>query len=142
GASFDLGFDLSPGKHDFAAVAFDAKGRPGAQSILSVCVNSEIPDNGAACEPSAIPPAAVATLRWNTDADVDLSVLSPERVRYDRTNFAQVVDQSVVAELSADAASECQLDGRHLETFVWHTAPTKGLWYLYANLFDACGESA
>jgi hypothetical protein len=141
-SELELGYKLPTGSHTLAVVVFDKHGKPSQQHETSVCVNSDLPDNGNACSPKKQPPAAIAALRWNLDADLDLSALSPDRVRYDRNHFSDVVDGKTVASLTADSAAACEADGRHTETFVWNEEPEKGTWYLYANLFDACGQTA
>lgn len=134
--------ELVPGPYDLIAVPFDEKGNAGVAVVYKLCVESDFPDNGNACDPTLEPPVALAVLRWNADVDLDLSVVSPKNVRYDRTNFSEVVNDEVVAELDGDRSSQCLLDGRRSEAFVWYTQPKTGSWYVYANLFDSCGESA
>lgn len=142
GTTFDLGFDLAPGPHELIAVGFDKNGKAGKQVKQSICVESDLFDNGNACDRSVSPPAAVAVLRWNTGVDLDLSVLSPASVRYDRSNFFQTDGDKTLAELVNDGTPDCQADGRLSETFVWHEQPPTGSWYFYVNLFDACGETS
>ncbi len=138
----DFGFNVRPGPHDLLVVGFDKNGKPGKQSKVTICVQSDVYDNGNACNPSVAPPAAVAVLRWNSVADVDLSVLSPDSKRYDFNNFFELRDGKIVAELLGDSSAVCGGDARLSETFVWHDQPPKGLWYFYASLFDTCGQAS
>jgi hypothetical protein len=138
--SFDVGLDVAPGQHELGIVALDEQGRAGQQNRVEVCVLSDLPDRGNVCNAQNEPPAAIASLRWNSDADLDLIVIAPDGTRYSRSNFSQVVNEEVVARLDADGSSGCLLDGRRSENFVWEKQPQKGTWYVYANLFDACGK--
>lgn len=134
--------ELAPGRYELQAVPFDEKGNAGVETVYKFCVESDFPDNGNACDPTIEPPAALAILRWNADVDLDLAVVSPKNVRYDRTNFSEVLDGDIVAEIDGDSSSQCLLDGRRSESFVWYTQPKTGSWYVYANLFNSCGEGA
>jgi hypothetical protein len=138
--TIDFGFNVKPGPHDLLVVGFDKDGKPGKQTKQTICILSDVYDNGNSCNPTVAPPAAVAVLRWNSVADVDLSVLSPESKRYDFNNFFEVKDGKIVAELLGDSSAVCGEDGRQSETFVWHDQPPTGTWYFYANLFEACGH--
>ncbi len=138
--AFDVGHGVAPGRKTLGLVAFDEAGRAGPQASIGVCIRSELPDEGNVCDPTIEPPAAIASLRWNADADLDLIVIAPDGTRYGRNKFSQVVDGKVVARLDADRTSGCLLDGRRIESFAWKEQPPKGTWYVYANLFDACAE--
>jgi uncharacterized protein YfaP (DUF2135 family) len=82
-------------------------------------------------------------LRWDNDADLDLVVIAPDGTRYDRNKLSQTVDDKRVVYLDHDSAASCDLGGQHIENFVWAEKPQSGTWWVYANLFDACGlESA
>ncbi|MFT3925451.1 MAG: hypothetical protein QM778_23130 [Myxococcales bacterium] len=142
GAAIGLSFDLEPGSHDVIAVGFDKHGKPGKQTKQTICVQSDVFDNGNGCNPTLQPPAAVAVLRWNFDADIDLSVLSPASVRYDYKNAALLQDKKVLAELLGDSSPACVDPGNRSESFVWYDQPPAGTWYFYANLFDICGQAA
>jgi hypothetical protein len=138
----DVASEIEAGRHTFAAVAFDKDGRAGQHYTIAICVGSDVPDNGNACNAETEPPPAVASLSWNTDADLDLTIIAPDGTTYDRTNrFVKVGDQQV-AGLDADGVTACLADGRRRENFVWNVRPGQGAWLAYANLFDACGKTA
>jgi hypothetical protein len=142
GTSFDVGAEVEPGRYKLALAAFDKAGKAGAQSFVDVCVLRDIPDNRNVCDPTREPPEAIATLRWNADVDMDLSVLAPDGTRYGRQKYGEYEDGKPLWTIDADASAVCVGDGRRIENFVWHKRPPKGTWYIYANLFDACGDAA
>jgi hypothetical protein len=146
--SFDAGLEIEPGLHELAVVAFDARGRAGTQSVLRVCVASDIPDNLNVCNRELAPPHAVVTLSWNVDSDLDLILVAPDGTRYDRSNRLLLADGKLgtdgkpAAGLDSDGVAGCLSDGKRRENFVWNAAPQAGNWLVYANLFDACGKAA
>lgn len=134
--------DLEPGNHTFVAAAFDESGRAGPEYEVPVCVVPDIPDNRNACDPSNEPPPAIVSLRWHSDADVDLSIIAPDGKTYDRSNRSSFrEDGSISFGLESDGSTGCIVDGKRRENFVWNDAP-KGTWLVYANLFDSCHETA
>lgn len=74
----DFGGDITPGLHRLRFVAIDGAGHAGSQRDLRVCVLPPVPDNLHACDPTIAPPAAVVSLSWDTDADLDLIVVTPD----------------------------------------------------------------
>ncbi len=142
GSLVSISFDLTPGVYELVAVPFNEKGDVGKEKSIPICIAPDYPDNGNACDPKKKPPAALAILRWNQDVDLDLSVVSPANVRYDRNNFSQFENGELLAELDGDRASACLLDGRRSEAFVWYEEPPAGTWFVYANLFDSCDASS
>lgn len=140
--ALDAAVDIEPGQHQLEVVAFDAQGKPGPKKSLPVCVASDLPDNLNACNPKTSPPLLIASLSWETDSDLDLSVVAPDGTRFDRSKRSLLVGTKVVARLDGDGVSSCLGDGRREENFVWNEAPpTLGSWSIYANLFDACGKA-
>lgn len=139
---FDASPELEPGHYNLEVVAFDEHGSPGPKSTLPVCVSSLLPDNLNSCNPKAVPPLAVASLTWNADADVDLSVVAPDGTQFNRSKRTLTVNGKVVSHLDADGTSACAADGRRMENFAWNDGVPAGSWSVYANLFDACGKAA
>lgn len=139
--ALDVSTEIEPGTHELAVVAFDKHGNPGRQSSARICVASTLPDNLNVCNPEREPPPTIASLSWNVDADVDLIVIAPDGTRYDRTNRQQRDGETTLVELDADGVSNCLVDGRRYENFIWHVPPESGTWLVYANLFDACGKA-
>lgn len=138
----DVAVEIEPGRHTFAAVAFDKDGRAGQQYTIPICVGSDVPDNLNSCNAENEPPPAVASLSWNADADLDLTIIAPDGTVYDRTNRFVMQGDQQLAGLDADGVTGCLADGRRRENFVWNERPGQGAWLAYANLFDACGKPA
>ncbi|HKO92046.1 MAG TPA: hypothetical protein VJU61_12875 [Polyangiaceae bacterium] len=141
---FSASPNIAPGNHTFVAAAFDENGRAGPEYEVPVCVVSDLPDNQNACDPSNEPPAAIVSLTWHADADVDLSIEAPDGNTYDRVNRSVFnEDGSVSFGLQFDGSTGCAVDGKRRENFVWNDAPEQGgTWLVYANLFDACHHPA
>lgn len=137
----DLSVDAPPGLHTFEIVAFDEAGKAGPKRTLSACVTSLVPDNQNVCLPKNAPPLLVASLSWNVDADVDLTVIAPDGTQFGRNKRSLSIGNKVIARLDADGVSGCVTDKRPMENFVWNET-LEGSWAIYANLFDACGKTA
>lgn len=140
-ATLDFGTDIPPGKHDLAVVGIDASGRPGAIRTLSLCVASDTPDNLAACDPSAKPPAAVVSLTWDSAADVDLVVSAPDGSLLSSKRPAIRSSGSDAGVINRDSNSACVYDGIQREDLVFQSAPPPGSYLVYASLFSACGHA-
>ncbi|HEY6876990.1 MAG TPA: hypothetical protein VI299_03185 [Polyangiales bacterium] len=141
--SIDAAVDIESGLHQLEVVAFDKDGKAGSKQTLPVCIASDLPDNLNACNPKTQPPLLIASLTWQADADLDLSVVAPDGTRFDRNKRSLLVNGKVVARLDNDGVTGCLADGRRSENFIWNQPPTTtGSWSLYANLFDGCGKPA
>jgi hypothetical protein len=145
-ASCDFGIAIPTGRHVFRAVAFDPNGVAGQQLDFPICVQSRIPDNLHSCDPTIAPPDAVLTLTWDTDADLDLHVISPDgRDVTPKDPLTVPFDggrpPDGMARINRDSIKACKPDGMRQEDLVFATRPS-GTWTIYANLFDACTKPA
>lgn len=147
----DLAVDLPPGLQTVRFAAIDGDGGAGPQRDVPLCVASLVPDNLNACDPSLAPPAAVVSLFWDNDVDLDLELRTPEgkTVDWDHPSTAQadggVVDRDALAApgvgtLDRNSNANCALDGVRREDVVWQQPPAPGTYLVYANLFSACGQ--
>jgi hypothetical protein len=153
-ANFDPGDP--PGLHNLRFVAIDAQGRGGVQSEVSLCIAGRIPDNLHSCIPDAPPPAAVITLQWDTNFDLDLHVVTPSGVDINpKAPLAQPPDGGVIdpgllasfahgklARIDRDSLGACIPDGLRQEDLVFPDPPLGGLYTIYVDPFAACGQSA
>lgn len=149
-ATLDFGADIPPGFHTLAAVAIDANDHGGTQASSELCVASDIPDNLRACSPGSAPPTTVLSLAWDTPVDLDLRVVTPSGKAVDpkHPSTADAVNgktdptQPNTGVFDTDALRGCVNSGHHRENLVWQDAPQPGTYFVYASLFDACGQGA
>lgn len=147
---YEIARDVPPGLHELRLAAIDEQGRSGAQRRLKVCVTSEVPDNLNACDRRIAPPAAVLSLRWDSDVDLDLGVVTPDGKLVDpkHPSTAPLTDGGVVSDpkndgaIDRDSNAACAIDGQRRESLVWQSKPAPGTYLVYANLFSACGQQA
>jgi hypothetical protein len=142
----DFGLSVPPGLHDLLVVAFDDQGTAGRQTAKSLCVASQVPDNFNYCESSATPPAAVISLDWDTPADLDLQVQTPDGVfvtaKHPVTTSPEAgAPSSTDGKIDRDANAACR-GGIRQENLVWQTDKPHGGFQIFANLFDACKQPA
>ena len=149
----DFGGAITPGLHRLRFVALDAQGRGGTQRDARVCVLPAVPDNLNACDATLAPPDAVLSLTWDTDADLDLVVVTPEGKIVDARHpttapvTGTAVDAAALRDPSTGALDRnsnagCAIDHIRRENLVWQGAPAPGTYRVYASLFDACRQSA
>jgi hypothetical protein len=145
-ANFDI--DDPAGFHSLEFVAVDAAGHAGAPSIGSLCVEGRIPDNLHGCVPAMAPPAAVITLRWDTNFDVDLHVLTPSGVDVSpKSPLVTPLDGSAPPSpsdprMDRDSLGGCVPDGLRQEDLVFQNPPPPGGYELRADPFASCGQSS
>lgn len=147
-SNFDPNAASSSGHHTLRFVAIDVNGNVGPQTTIDMCFEPPIPDNNATCDPSNSPPAAVLTLKWDVNSDLDLVVVGPGGAVTDPKHPSTILPDAGVFDPTAgkfdrDSLAGCIPDGRDQEDLVWQTAPPAGTTFdVYASLFDACGLPA
>ena len=143
--SADFAPTIPPGNHPLRAVAIDGVGRGGTAVDISLCVESIIPDNNHSCNPSVAAPSTVLSLHWDTNFDLDLHVILPSGLDVNPKN-PLTVDPTVVdagpnpSRIDRDSLGQCIADGIRQEDLVFQTSPPPGLYEIYANPFDSCGQ--
>lgn len=55
---------------------------------------------------------------------------------------AAALNDPSTGKFGADSNAECRIDGRRRETITWQGSPVAGLYYIYANVYDACGKQS
>jgi hypothetical protein len=150
-ARLDFSPDITPGEHVLEIVAIDGNGHAGAQTTFTFCVTRDVEHSRNACDPTVLPPASIISLSWESDADVDLVVVTPSGVTVDATHPSTLdleggedVDPLApgVGLLSIDSNGACRRDGVQRETLSWLTSPERGQYQVYAKLFEACDAGA
>jgi hypothetical protein len=145
GFSADFALSIPPGKHPLRAVAIDNNGNGGTAVDISLCVESRIPDNNHSCVPSIAAPAAVMTLAWDSNFDLDLHVILPDG-RDVNPKTPLTVDPNAVdagtnpSGIDRDSLGGCVPDGMRQEDLIFQTPPPPGLYDIYANPFASCGQ--
>jgi hypothetical protein len=148
--SFTANFNATdpPGRHALLFVPIDGAGHAGTQGGGALCLDSPLPDNQHACFPGKAPPAAVISMRWDADFDLDLHVVTPDGVDINPKNPAgSAVDagaapSSTAPRIDRDSLAHCVPDGLRQEDLVFPAAPVSGNYLVYADPFDACGQPA
>jgi hypothetical protein len=156
--NIDFATDLTAGLHTLLLAGIGEDGQAGTQRAVEVCVQPTIPDRlsttsvllrGNRCDPKQQPPALVVSLGWNTAVDLDLQVVTPSGQRLDAKRPTNAVlgsdgeiDGSVqgTGRIDADSNADCVLDGLNRENLVFDQTPAPGRYYVYVDLYDACGQ--
>jgi hypothetical protein len=159
--SFTASFNPTdtPGDTDLRVVAIGKSGSAGLQVNAPICLESRVPDNGHACFPHEAVPAAVISLTWDNDFDLDLTVITPSgrnvNPKTDPTTAS--VDSGVgpvtspygvglydgmTGVIDRDSMGECVVDGWREEDLVFQDFPATGTYLIYADPFEACGQES
>jgi hypothetical protein len=156
--NIDFATDLSAGLHTLLLAGIGANGQAGTQRAVEICVQPTIPDRlsttsvllrGNRCDPKQQPPALVVSLGWDSAVDLDLQVVTPagERLDAKRPTNAVIandgeIDASIpgTGRIDADANANCVSDGLQRENLVFDQLPPAGRYYVYVDLYAACGK--
>lgn len=149
-ATLDFSRSLGAGFHNLRLAAIDANGHAGTQTSLKLCMASAVPDNGHACDPTKALPAAVVSLTWDTNVDLDLQVTTPAGLVIDgkhptgslTSGSAGAAPDPSVGQIDRDSNAACAIDGLRREDVIFSTSPANGTYLIGASLFAACGESS
>ena len=150
-ATLSFNPDLEPGKHRLLAAAFDNEGKSGTRGTVDICIGRTVPDNRNVCDVTIAPPAFVASLEWDSEVDLDLKVITPSGKTVDprhpstapEDEDGEVDPEAAGAGISdIDSNRDCVLDGKRRENLIFQDKPAPGTYFVYANLFDACGEGS
>ncbi len=155
GATVDFAPTLPLGPTFLTGVALDAQGHAGPQFPQALCISSNGVDGNAACG-GATPPVAAITLTWDTQVDLDLQVVAPDGTIVSPANptlhpppKSGTVDPNQ-PHINRDSNANCIIDGQRSESLIWPTLTAaqgtteypSGVYLIYANLFDPCGQAS
>ncbi|HET9955178.1 MAG TPA: hypothetical protein VFQ61_11775 [Polyangiaceae bacterium] len=144
-ATADFDESLTEGKRRLLAVAIDPSGVAGQQAARDVCIAS--PVHPRSCSAKATPPKTVISLEWDTNADLDLQVLTPEgrlvTPKRPSTQDPEGETSAVAAgRIDRDSNANCVADGIRRENLSWPTDAPLGTFGVFVNLADACKQPA
>lgn len=140
-ARIDLG-DVPPGLQYLRVAALDRDQRAGTQRALELCIRSPIPDNLNVCDPTIAPPRLAVSLAWDSAADLDLVVVTPSGAVLDYAHVDDTEETDSPGYFTGDGGTGCEPSGPRRESITWQEKPSKGIYYVYVNLHDACGDVA
>ena len=135
----DFGFNIPPGFHPLKYVAIDGHGAAGRQQVYDkLCVANRLPDNFNSCISTRAPPAAVISLNWDTEVDLDLEVSTPDGTLVTPQNPVTPDGNGII---DRDSNANCVIDGIRYEDLVWNKQAPHGSYGIYVNLVSACKQS-
>lgn len=117
---------LRPGPYDLVVRAVDARDRFGAPEARPLTAR-------AAPQPEG---ALVVSLRWDTEADLDLHVALPGGAVIWK---GDITDSG--GSLDVDANASCVLGGRRQEDVAWKDAPPPGHYAVRVDTFSLCAAA-
>ena len=146
----ELAHDLPLGPQRLLFTVLDARGRASRQQALELCVASPYDKALSACDATQKPPAAVISLTWDSSADLDLIVRTPEGEVVDARHPSTLTDPALSREsdpelqgvLYTEDARGCGARGVQREDLVWTGEVPEGRYDVFVNLFNACGAPA
>lgn len=134
-AIYEVSRNVTPGEQRLHLAAVDGEGRYGPGSEISLLVQSARPEE-----------KVVVSLAWDTDADLDLHIVSPSGkvLGPKQVNTGRIEDGGLPApgsgQLDRDSNAACVIDGYRRENVVWEDEPEPGTYLIRVNMFHACGQ--
>ncbi|HTU62441.1 MAG TPA: hypothetical protein VMF89_28470 [Polyangiales bacterium] len=144
----EVAHDLPLGPQRLLFTVIDARGRASRQQAFELCVASPYDKALSACDETQQPPAAMISLTWDSAADLDLVVRTPDGELVDARHPSTLTDPSLTLEperqgvLYTDDARGCAGRSVRREDLVWTSEIPEGRYDVFVNLFDACGARA
>jgi hypothetical protein len=148
-AILDYGIDVPPGFREIRVAAFGADGTVSGTTLHEQCVVLDIPSLYL-CKKrfnaKFVPPKAIISLTWDTAADLDLQVKTPEGVLVDPKHLATEQNDAGAIPASAgyidhDSNANCSPDVRE-ENLIFQNEAPHGLYTIWVNEFDSCKQAA
>lgn len=138
-ANCDFSSSLSAGTYDLAFSATNAKGEYGPEATLPLTVVSVVPLG-----------QVVFSLTWDSSADLDLHVISPDGSELNPKHPITVAAldggaDSILPEvgvLNRDSNASCAQDGFREEDLVFAGTPAPGDYVFNVDMFASCGAPA
>jgi hypothetical protein len=126
--SLSFSASLAPGTYDLVVQAVDADGHFGAPETETLTATAPPGPSG----------AMVVTLRWDTEADLDLHVVDPAgRIVWK----GDISPAGSGALLDFDSNAGCVVDGRRQEDVIWMDPPMSGRYQVLVDTFSLCAAT-
>jgi hypothetical protein len=134
-AQLSFSRNLPAGRLTLQVVSSDPDGHFGEPTEIPLVVQPTIPQA-----------PVVASLTWDTNADLDLQIMTPDGRTLDPKHPATTskVDGGYppgTGVLDRDSNAGCVLDGIRRENVVWNDYPPPGIYLAKVDMFSACGEA-
>ena len=141
-ATIDISSALTVGDHELLVAAVDAGGHFGPAMPVSISVRDTTPQG-----------MLIVTLRWDTEADLDLHVVEPDGTEVWARNINDATppapgdpppDPAYVnggGILDFDSNSQCQIDGRRQEDVTYAMRVPSGHYLVRVETFSLCAAA-
>jgi hypothetical protein len=140
---------IPPGIHNIDFVALGPSGQAGLQYLVPFCFEGLIPDNGHVCHPKVKPPAAVFSLHWDSNFDLDLQVTTPSgQILSPKQPYGQDVEAGVrgidpsIPHIDRDSLRGCVPDGLRQEDAIFNQPLPAGVYTISVDPYAPCGQAA
>ncbi|MCC6644320.1 MAG: hypothetical protein IT374_01955 [Polyangiaceae bacterium] len=125
-----LASSIPPGAASLVLRAVDAEGRPGPSTSRALRVSAPAVPSG----------ALVVSLRWDSDADLDLHVVDALGREIWKGDIETPAPDA--ASLDLDSNAGCVGDGRRRESVTWAARPRAGRYVVKVDTFSLCAAGA
>jgi hypothetical protein len=135
-ATLDFAWNIPPGVHNILFAAMDNEGRAGPPAVNPYTIETYAPVG-----------ALVISLAWDSPADLDLHVHTPEGVdlnpKFPDTNpdGGSKTDPGYGL-IDRDSNGNCVQDGFRQEDAYWKVSANPGAYLIYVDMFAACGAAS
>jgi hypothetical protein len=128
-ATLDFAWSIPPGNHDMLFTAMDANGTAGPPQTNTYLVQSTIPMG-----------KVVVTLDWDSNADLDLHLATPEGIDLSPKHLTTSIDGGPPdGVIDRDSNANCVQDGFRQEDAIFAGKPLIGVYGISVDMFSACG---
>jgi hypothetical protein len=147
----ELAHNLPLGIKNLLFTVIDSSGRrAGRQQKLQLCSTNRYDRALNACDATQKPPAAIISLSWDTSADLDLVVRTPDGELVDARHPSTLTDPALEGDqdldyqgvLYTEDARRCGGQSGQHEDLVWANEIPSGRYDVFVNLFDFCNVPA
>jgi hypothetical protein len=128
-ATLDFSWSIPSGSHDMLFSTMDESGNVGPTLTNTYLVQPTLPTG-----------KVVVSLQWDSSADLDLHLGTPEGIDLSPKQLSTSVDGGPAdGIIDRDSNANCVQDGFRQEDAVFANKPTPGDYLIRVNMFSACG---